>query len=103
MDSRYEGTIRPMKGFIFGNGMAPDEDERTALRDVARWMEQAAVAFKWEPGDALILNNKTVQHARQSFTPPRRILAAFTGRLNIDPLANKFVPPLEDSGATSAE
>merc|ERR1719305_444971 len=92
MDTRYEGTIRPMKGFIFGDGTAPNEDERAALRDVAQWMGKAAVAFKWEPGDALILNNKTVQHARQSFTPPRRILAALTGRLNIDLQSREFVP-----------
>lgn len=101
MDTRYEGTIRPMKGFIFGNGMAPDEDERAALRDVARWMEEAAVAFKWEPGDALILNNKTVQHARQTFTPPRRILAALTGRLNIDPLSREFESQVRGRGASS--
>jgi hypothetical protein len=98
MDLRYEGTIRPMKGFMFGDGTALDEAERAALRDVAQWMEQAAVAFKWELGDALILNNKTVQHARQTFTPPRRILAALTGRLNIDPFSHAFVEPLSDAG-----
>jgi alpha-ketoglutarate-dependent taurine dioxygenase len=91
LDQKYEGTIRPMKGFIFGDGTEPDEAERAALRHVAEWMEQAAVAFKWEAGDALILNNKTVQHARQKFTPPRRILAALTGRLNIDLEVSAFV------------
>jgi hypothetical protein len=100
LDLRYEGTIRPMKGFIFGDGTAPDEDELAAFRDVAQYMEQEAVAFKWEPGDALILNNKTVQHARQTFTPPRRILAALTGRLDIDLETGGFVPEVSrrDSG-----
>jgi hypothetical protein len=98
MDTRYEGTVRPMKGFIFGDGTAPDEDELKAFRDVAQWMEKAAVAFKWEPGDALILNNKTVQHARQTFTPPRRILAALTGRLNIDLDSREFMADLVKAG-----
>ena len=36
----------------------------------------------WQSGDALILDNATVQHARQAFTPPRRILASLVGQLS---------------------
>lgn len=34
------------------------------------------VKFKWEAGDILIVDNKLSMHARNSFEPPRRILAA---------------------------
>ena len=32
-------------------------------------------------GDALLLDNATVQHSREDFTPPRRILASLVGAL----------------------
>jgi len=72
---------RPCKAVIFGDGSELDEDDKAALRDLGKFMERAQVAFAWEAGDALILNNSTVMHARQNFCPPRRILAALSGRL----------------------
>src|SRR5689334_3569650 len=39
-------------------------------------MEEEGVKFKWEKGDVLVVDNFLSLHARSSFTPPRRILAA---------------------------
>lgn len=39
-------------------------------------MEEIMVAFKWQLGDVIAIDNWTVQHARKTFVRPRRILAA---------------------------
>jgi len=41
-------------------------------------MQKEKVAFPWQKGDVLLVDNRTALHARNSFTPPRRILAAIT-------------------------
>jgi alpha-ketoglutarate-dependent taurine dioxygenase len=33
------------------------------------------VAYKWQNCDIVMIDNYTVMHARNTFTPPRRILA----------------------------
>ena len=52
---------------------------REALREVAAFMERERVAFRWEPGDALLIDNATVMHSRDNFSGPRRILASLWG------------------------
>ena len=47
------------------------------------------VAFEWQMGDVLLLDNKQAMHSRASFTPPRRILAAVGG-----PPADTVPPPM---------
>jgi hypothetical protein len=47
-----------------------------AIEEAARVMREACVAFPWRRGDVLLLDNRTVMHARQSFEGPRRILAS---------------------------
>ena len=37
------------------------------------------IAFEWQAGDMLLLDNRLAMHSRKSFTPPRRILAAVGG------------------------
>ncbi|CAE7630906.1 unnamed protein product [Symbiodinium sp. CCMP2592] len=51
-----------------------------ALRAVARFMAEREVAFAWKKGDILIVDNGSVLHSRQSFEPPRRVLAALRGK-----------------------
>lgn len=71
-DSRNVGE----KAVILGDGSPVDND---AIRAVARFMAEQEVAFRWSNGDILILDNTTVMHSRQSFKPPRRVLAALRG------------------------
>ena len=37
---------------------------------------QETVAFPWETGDVLMLDNMLVAHGRESYSGPRKILAA---------------------------
>jgi len=39
-------------------------------------LDELSVAFKWEQGDVVLVDNKLTLHARKTFVPPRRILAA---------------------------
>ncbi|KAL8137002.1 hypothetical protein V2J09_003003 [Rumex salicifolius] len=48
------------------------------MKDCSAILEEECVAFPWRHGDVLMLDNWAVQHARRPFTPPRRVLAAFT-------------------------
>ena len=34
------------------------------------------MAFKWEKGDVILIDNRTVMHSRRPFEGPRRILAS---------------------------
>ena len=76
-DSRNDGS----RAVILGTdreGQAENErllDER-AIADAATIMGEISVAFSWQPGDVLLLDNRTVMHSRQSFDGPRRILAS---------------------------
>jgi len=74
-DSRND----PKKAILFGDGSELQEAEVAALADVAEMMRQTRVAFGWEQGDVLVIDNAAVMHSRESFTPPRRILASLWG------------------------
>lgn len=69
VDSRND----PKKAVCMGDG-SPVDDE--AMDAIAAYMQQACVAFKWEKGDVLLVDNRLTMHSRQPFTPPRRILAS---------------------------
>ena len=63
----------PETAITYGDG------EPVAGEDVAacsRSMDELAVAFQWQRTDVLLIDNRLVLHARKSFEPPRRILAA---------------------------
>jgi len=49
-----------------------DEDVISALNI----MKEEKVEFKWEKGDVVLVDNTLALHARNVFTPPRRILTA---------------------------
>lgn len=57
----------------YGDG-TPIEAE--ALDEVRRAYQQSTVAFPWEAGDALLLDNMSTAHGRYPFTGPRKILVA---------------------------
>ena len=64
---------------LFGDGSPLGSDDLKALDALHDYMRANQVAFEWEAGDALILDNNSVLHSRQSFTPPRRVLASLCG------------------------
>ncbi|EPS67856.1 hypothetical protein M569_06917, partial [Genlisea aurea] len=46
------------------------------VRDCVKLLDEESVALPWEKGDVLLVDNLAVLHARNPFTPPRRILAS---------------------------
>mmetsp|Transcript_154523 Transcript_154523/g.474911 ORF Transcript_154523/g.474911 Transcript_154523/m.474911 type:complete len:752 (+) Transcript_154523:159-2414(+) len=82
-DARNDGE----RAIVLGDGSPVDGE---ALRVVDRFMQERQVAFAWHEGDVLLVDNTLVMHARQSFEPPRRVLAALRG------------PPLPRSSAAEA-
>lgn len=68
-DSRND----PVKAVTFGDGKPLPED---IIHDCLTILEEESVAFPWQKGDVLLLDNLAVLHSRRSFAPPRRILAS---------------------------
>jgi alpha-ketoglutarate-dependent taurine dioxygenase len=58
---------------MLGDGTFCGERE---MLDAQAIMSEIEVAFAWQRGDVLLLDNRTVMHSRQPFTGPRRILAS---------------------------
>lgn len=61
------------KAVSFGNG---DPMPADVMDDLDRVFQDLAVAVTWQAGDVIIVDNRLVLHSRNTFTPPRRILAA---------------------------
>jgi len=57
----------------YGDGSEIDSE---ALFDVRRAYEQEAVAFSWQPGDVLLLDNGLIAHSRSPYEGARKILTA---------------------------
>ena len=69
-DARNDRT----KAAIFPNGDTISAETIETLRQV---MDEAKVSFTWQHKDVVMIDNRTVQHARGDFfVPPRRILAS---------------------------
>jgi len=71
-DSRNVGE----KAVLLGDGSSVDAN---ALRAVAEFMHQHRVAFPWQAGDVLLIDNNLVMHSRDRFEGSRRVLAALRG------------------------
>ncbi|KAL4625981.1 hypothetical protein ACB092_05G063500 [Castanea dentata] len=63
----------PVKAVTFGDGKPLPAD---IVYDCLNILEEESVAFPWQKGDVLLLDNWAALHARKSFDPPRRILAS---------------------------
>lgn len=69
-DARNDGS----KAATFPNG---ETVPQRLVNAIERAMDEAEVSFDWQRRDALLIDNRTVQHARAAhFVPPRRILAS---------------------------
>ncbi|XP_065615634.1 clavaminate synthase-like protein At3g21360 [Quercus suber] len=63
----------PVKAVTFGDGKPLPAD---IIYDCLNILEEESVAFPWQKGDVLLLDNWAVLHSRRSFDPPRCILAS---------------------------
>lgn len=76
MVAAYTGWMdcrnKPELAVTYGDG---ELIEREWIEGVARLMDELAVAIPWQQNDVICIDNDLVMHARQTFTPPRRILA----------------------------
>jgi len=50
--------------------------EGNVLLETAKAMQEECVAFRWQKGDVLVIDNALVMHSRRPFRGPRRILAS---------------------------
>eukprot|EP00808_Paulinella_micropora_P013982 g34525.t1 len=64
----------PEQAVVFGDGSPLPAHASHVLFDALRW---AGLKFHWQAGDILVVDNVRTLHAREAYTPPRRILAAF--------------------------
>jgi len=62
----------PTKAVCFGDGSPFPPEPFETMRAV---MEQYRVDMKWMRGDVMMINNLVAMHSRNTFVPPRRILA----------------------------
>ena len=84
-DSRNDGSKAVQLGperskDFFQEGDKDGEEivylDGAAIAAAVRVMDEVCVAFPWRAGDILLLDNRTVMHARRPFEGPRRILAS---------------------------
>ena len=68
-DKRNDGK----RAVTFADGEIMKEED---IRTCADILNRSSVSFTWQQGDVLLIDNRQVLHARKSFEPPRRILAA---------------------------
>jgi alpha-ketoglutarate-dependent taurine dioxygenase len=53
----------------------------SAVEEIREAYRRASVAFPWQPGDVLAVENMLVAHGRAPFNGPRRVLVAMSGRV----------------------
>eukprot|EP01041_Mallomonas_annulata_P004303 gene4303-8561_t len=68
-DSRNSGET----AVLLGDGSPIDAQ---AMAIAAQIMEDICVAFQWQPGDLLLVDNRSAMHARRPYEGKRRILAS---------------------------
>ncbi|HEY7201744.1 MAG TPA: TauD/TfdA family dioxygenase [Candidatus Dormibacteraeota bacterium] len=68
----------------YGDGARIEDDVLTELR---RIYEEETVAFPWERGDLLLVENMLVAHGRSSFTGERKVLVAMSQSMDDGRLA----------------
>jgi len=70
--SLYGDTPRPWRS-VYGDLSEIDPED---LKSVLRIMREESATLQWNKGDIMFIDNHIALHSRNSFTPPRRLLAA---------------------------
>jgi hypothetical protein len=65
----------------YGDGSPIADEDLAAIRDA---YQVGMTDVAWCLGDVLLLDNMLVAHGRRSFTPPRKILIAMAGYVELD-------------------
>lgn len=69
----------PHTAIRFGDGAKLSPDAEAVFDFAEEWLEENAERHAWRAGDILLLDNHRVLHAREPYTPPRRVLATLWG------------------------
>lgn len=88
------GLERMPRHVFYGDG-TPIEDE--VMQRIGDLYEACAVRFDWQKGDAILLDNMLVAHARDPFEGPRKIVVAMGDMF--DRSALEHVMNTEETGA----
>ncbi|MCI0397704.1 MAG: TauD/TfdA family dioxygenase [Chloroflexi bacterium] len=67
------------RNVTYGDGSPIEAD---VLEEIRRVYREEAVAFPWQEGDVLMLDNMLVAHARNPFEGPRKIVVAMSEAFN---------------------
>ena len=62
--------------------------EDSVMQQIGGVYRENAVAFPWEPGDVLMLNNMLVAHSRNPYVGPRKIVVAMGEMVNQKEIRN---------------
>lgn len=84
---RYGHDMLP-RNAMYGDGTPIPTEALEAIRTV---YSQLAFATPWQAGDVLLFDNMRLAHARDSFTPPRRIVVGLAGIVSDANLAGSAV------------
>jgi alpha-ketoglutarate-dependent taurine dioxygenase len=95
------GAERMPRHVYYGDG-SPIEDD--VMQRIGELYEECAVRFDWQKGDAILLDNMLVAHARDPFEGPRKIVVAMGdmydhGSLERPTAAAQVAMNTEESGA----
>jgi alpha-ketoglutarate-dependent taurine dioxygenase len=63
----------------YGNG---ESISKEVINELKRAYESATVAFKWQPGDVLMLDNLLVAHGRKPFSGKRKVVVAMANPIS---------------------
>ncbi len=62
--------------------------EDSVMEEISSIYREKAVAFPWQPGDVLMLNNMLVAHSRNPYVGPRKIVVAMGEMVNKDEISS---------------
>ena len=96
-----EADAHATKEVVHADGTALHPEVRRAFLHVAEYASRESHRFEWAAGDVLILDNRTVMHARDPFTPPRRILVSLVGSIPNPSFPSAFPDSLGNASPVS--